>query len=152
MADDLTPRDPNFATRVEKSFNAQGMMGLIGARLLSIHPGVCEIEMPYSDGVSQQHGFFHGGVIGTIADSAAGYAAFSLMGAEDGVLTVEYKLNLMAPADGDRLVARGQVLRSGRTLTVTRAEVSVFKDAQETVCAAVQQTIMRIVGRADIIG
>ncbi|NQV83851.1 MAG: PaaI family thioesterase [Rhodospirillales bacterium] len=145
-------RDPDFAARVAKSFDAQGMMGHIGARLLSVRPGICEIEMPYSDAVSQQHGFFHGGVIGTIADSAAGYAAFSLMDAEDGVLTVEYKLNLMAPAAGERLLARGQVIRPGRILTVTQAEVSIFKDGQETVCAAMQQTIMRIVGRADIIG
>ena len=81
-----------------------------------------EIELPYSDDVSQQHGFFHGGVVGTIADSAGGYAAFSLMAANDGVLTVEYKVNLLAPADGEKLIARGQVVRPGRTLTVARPE------------------------------
>ncbi|MBC8337698.1 MAG: PaaI family thioesterase [Alphaproteobacteria bacterium] len=139
-------RDPDYAARVKKSFNAQGIMGHIGAHLVSVRPGYCEIELPYSEAVSQQHGFFHGGIIGTIADSAGGYAAFSLMDTENGVLTVEYKLNLMAPADGERLLARGQVLRPGRTLTVTRAEVSVFKDGKETVCAAMQQTLMRIAG------
>ncbi|MDP6175075.1 MAG: PaaI family thioesterase [Rhodospirillales bacterium] len=149
---DFTVRDPNFAERVQKSFGAQGVMGHIGARMVAVRPGYCEIELPYSDSVSQQHGFFHGGIIGTIADSAGGYAAFSMMDAEDGVLTVEYKLNLMAPAVGVRLLARGQVLRPGRTLTVTRAEVSVFKDGHETVCAAMQQTMMRIAGRPDIIG
>ena len=146
---DFTATDPDFAERVRKSFDAQGIMDHIGATLTLIEPGVCEIELPYSDAVSQQHGFFHGGVIGTIADSAGGYAAFGLMDAEDGILTVEYKLNLMAPADGDLLVARGQVVRAGRTLTVARAEVGVVKNGVEVACAAMQQTLMRIVGRAE---
>lgn len=142
--------DPDFAARVRKSFAAQGIMGHIGATLTLIEPGACVIELPYSDAVSQQHGFFHGGVIGTIADSAGGYAAFGLMDAEDEILTVEYKLNLMAPADGDLLVARGRVVRPGRTLTVARAEVVVVKDGREIACAAMQQTLMRIVGGAGI--
>ena len=146
---DFTATDPDFAERVRKSFDAQGIMDHIGATLTLIEPGVCEIELPYSDAVSQQHGFFHGGVIGTIADSAGGYAAFGLMDAEDSILTVEYKLNLMAPADGDLLVARGQVVRAGRTLTVARAEVRVVKNGVEVACAAMQQTLMRIVGRAE---
>ena len=149
---DFTATDPDFAERVRKSFDAQGIMDHIGATLTLIEPGVCEIELPYSDAVSQQHGFFHGGVIGTIADSAGGYAAFGLMDAEDGILTVEYKLNLMALADGDLLVARGQVVRAGRTLTVARAEVGVVKNGVEVACAAMQQTVMRIVGRAEIGG
>lgn len=149
---DFTATDPDFAERVRKSFDAQGIMDHIGATLTLIEPGVCEIELPYSDAVSQQYGFFHGGVIGTIADSAGGYAAFGLMDAEDGILTVEYKLNLMAPADGDLLVARGQVVRAGRTLTVARAEVGVVKNGVEVACAAMQQTLMRIVGRAEVGG
>ena len=149
---DFTATDPDFAERVRMSFDAQGIMDHIGATLTLIEPGVCEIELPYSDAVSQQHGFFHGGVIGTIADSAGGYAAFGLMDAEDGILTVEYKLNLMAPADGDLLVARGQVVRAGRTLTVARAEVGVVKNGVEVACAAMQQTLMRIVGRAEVGG
>ena len=149
---DFTATDPDFAERVRKSFDAQGIMDHIGATLTLIEPGVCEIELPYSDGVSQQHGFFHGGVIGTIADSAGGYAAFGLMDAEDGILTVEYKLNLMALADGDLLVARGRVLRAGRTLTVARAEVGVVKNGVEVACAAMQQTLMRIIGRAEVGG
>ena len=147
---DFTATDPDFAERVRKSFDAQGIMDHIGATLTLIEPGVCEIELPYSDAVSQQHGFFHGGVIGTIADSAGGYAAFGLMDAEDSILTVEYKLNLMAPADGDLLVARGQVVRAGRTLTVARAEVRVVKNGVEVACAAMQQTLMRIVGRTEV--
>ena len=149
---DFTATDPDFAERVRKSFDAQGIMDHIGATLTLIEPGVCEIELPYSDAVSQQYGFFHGGVIGTIADSAGGYAAFGLMDAEDSILTVEYKLNLMALADGDLLVARGRVLRAGRTLTVARAEVGVVKNGVEVACAAMQQTLMRIVGRAEVGG
>ena len=149
---DFEAPDPDFAERVRKSFDAQGIMDHIGATLTLIEPGVCEIELPYSDAVSQQHGFFHGGVVGTIADSAGGYAAFGLMDAEDGILTVEYKLNLMALADGDLLVARGQVVRAGRTLTVARAEVRVVKNGVEVACAAMQQTLMRIVGRAEVGG
>ena len=149
---DFEATDPDFAERVRKSFDAQGIMDHIGATLTLIEPGVCEIELPYSDAVSQQHGFFHGGVIGTIADSAGGYAAFGLMDAEDGILTVEYKLNLMALADGDLLVARGQVVRAGRTLTVARAEVGVVKNGVEVACAAMQQTLMRIVGRTEVGG
>ncbi len=149
---DFKVRDEDFEARVRKSFAAQGVMSHIGARLRRIEPGLCEIELPYSDGVSQQHGFFHGGIIGTIADSAGGYAAFSLMGAKDGILTVEFKLNLMAPADGEVLIARGEVLRPGKTLTVCRAEVDIIKDGQETPCATMQQTLMRIADRSDVIG
>ena len=149
---DFIAQDPKFKVRIKKSFHAQGLMGHLGAGLVSVSPGTCEIELPFSDAVSQQHGFFHGGVIGTIADTAGGYAAFTLMDADDGILTVEYKINMMAPASGELLIGRGQVLRSGRTLTVSQAEVSVVKDGKETVCAAMQQTLMRIVGRADVFG
>ena len=148
----FTAKDPNFQARIEKSFHAQGLTGHLGARLVSVAPGACEIDLPYSEAVSQQHGFFHGGVIGTIADTAGGYAAFALMDADDGILTVEYKINMMAPASGDLLIARGQVLRPGRTLAVTRADVFAVKDGAEIVCATMQQTLMRIVGRADISG
>jgi uncharacterized protein (TIGR00369 family) len=149
---DFIAQDPNFQVRIKKRFQAQGLRGHLGAGLVSVSPGTCEIELPFSDAVSQQHGFFHGGIIGTIADTAGGYAAFTLMDADDGILTVEYKINMMAPASGELLIGRGQVLRSGRTLTVSQAEVSVVKDGKETVCAAMQQTLMRIVGRADVFG
>lgn len=152
MTTEFEPIDEAYAQRVRDSFDRQGVMGHIGARLGEVRPGYCEIELPYSDAVSQQHGYFHGGVVGTIADSAGGYAAYSLMGPEDGVLTVEYKLNLMAPADGDELVARGYVVRPGRTLSVSRAEVLVVKDGNPVACAALQQTLMRVSGRGDVIG
>jgi len=149
---DFTPLNSDFEAMLRTSFAKQGIMSHIGAEMGAVGPGRCEIRLPYSDDISQQHGFFHGGVVGTIADSAGGYAAFSLMAAGDGILTVEYKLNLMAPADGDLLIARGEVVRPGRSLTVARADVSVVKGDKETPCAVMQQTLMRIVGRADVSG
>lgn len=149
---DFQPANPAFEQAIRDSFGRQGIMHHLGATLGAIRPGYVEIRVPYSDDLSQQHGFFHGGVVGTIADSAGGYAAFSLMGANDGVLTVEYKVNLLAPADGDHLIARGQVVRPGRTLTVTQAEVVVVKQQREVLCGYMQQTLMRIVGRPDVTG
>ena len=122
MMPQFKPANPDFESAVRESFSKQGIMRHIGAALNSIRPGFVEICVPYSEELSQQHGFFHGGVVGMIADSAGGYAAFSLMAAGDGILTVEYKVNLMAPADGDLLIARGEVLRPGRTLTVAGAK------------------------------
>jgi uncharacterized protein (TIGR00369 family) len=115
---------------------------LIRATLPVVEPGRTEIHLPHWPGVEQQHGFVHGGVVGMIADSAAGYAAMTTVPAETSVLTVEYKMNLIAPADGEKLIARGQVVRAGRTLVVTQAEVFAVKDGQEKLCALMQQTIM----------
>jgi uncharacterized protein (TIGR00369 family) len=149
---EFKPSNPHFETMLRDSFAKQGVMAHIGAQMAAVSPGHCEIKLPYSEDVSQQHGFFHGGIVGTIADSAGGYAAFSLMGEGEGILTVEFKLNLMAPADGDMLIARGEVVRPGRTLSVCRADVVVVKDGAETPCAVMQQTLMRIVGRSDVSG
>jgi uncharacterized protein (TIGR00369 family) len=146
------PADPAFADRVRESFRRQGIMTHIGAEISRVGPGECEIRLPYGDHLSQQHGFFHGGVVATIADSAAGYAGFSLMPADSGVLTVEFKINLVAPALGELLVARGRVVRPGRTLTVSHAEVSVVKDGAERVCAILQQTLMTVLGRPEVVG
>lgn len=141
--------DPDFADRVRASFARQNAMQLIRATLPVVAPGSTEIHVPHWEGIEQQHGFVHGGVVGMIADSAAGYAAMTLVPASASVLTVEYKMNLMAPADGDHLVARGQVVRPGRTLIVTRAEVFAVKDGQETPCALMQQTIMVMHGKGE---
>ncbi|MEE4378361.1 MAG: PaaI family thioesterase [Candidatus Competibacteraceae bacterium] len=149
---ELKPANSEFAQAVKDSFAKQGIMRHINARLTLVRPGYVEISLPYSDEVSQQHGFFHGGVVGTIADSAGGYAGFSLMAVGDGVLTVEFKINLLAPADGELLIARGQVIRPGRTLTITRADVLAVKAGRETLCGTMQQTLMRIVGRSDVTG
>ena len=104
--------DPHFAERVRASFERQNAMHLIQASLPVVEQGRTEIHLPHWQGVEQQHGFVHGGVVGMIADSAAGYAAMTMVPASASVLTVEFKMNLMAPADGEKLIARGEVLRS----------------------------------------
>ena len=139
----------SVAAQVRDSFARQGVMGLIGARLGRIEPGMVEIELPFRPDLTQQHGFFHAGVTSTIADSAGGYAAFSLFSADSSVLTVEYKINLIAPADGDRLVAIGKVVKPGRTLTVCTFEVVAEKNGAAKTCAVGQQTIMCLAGRPD---
>ena len=141
--------DPHFAERVRASFERQNAMSLIRASLPVIEHGRTEIHLPHWQGVEQQHGFVHGGVVGMIADSAAGYAAMTMVSPTASVLTVEYKMNLVAPADGEQLIARGKVVRPGRTLIVTQAEVFALKDGQETLCALMQQTIMVMHGKTE---
>jgi uncharacterized protein (TIGR00369 family) len=136
------PKDPAFEARVRESFVRQKVMGLIGARLGRIDPGRVEIALPFRDDLTQQHGFFHAGIVGTIADSAGGYAAFTLMPAGSSVMSVEYKINLLAPADGEHLLASGQVVRAGRTLTVCDLEVIVEKAGTRTLCARGMQTLI----------
>lgn len=142
-------QDPQFAERVRASFNLQQAMALIGASMPVIEPGYTEIHLPYRPQVTQQHGYIHGGVVGMIADSAAGYAASTLTAHETGVLTVEYKLNLVAPAEGQLLIAEGSVIRYGRTLIVTKADVFAVKDGKKTLCAVMQQTIMTVHGKKE---
>jgi uncharacterized protein (TIGR00369 family) len=141
--------DPNFAERVRASFDKQNAMELIQATMPLIEHGMTEIHLPHWTGVEQQHGFVHGGVVGMIADSAAGYAAMTVVPASASVLTVEYKMNLVAPADGEKLIARGKVVRPGRTLIVTQAEVFAVNGEKETLCALMQQTIMVMHGKTE---
>jgi len=143
------PVDLDYAARIRDSFARQGMMGHLGARLARIEPGVVEIELPFRTEVTQQHGLFHGGVTGAIADTAAGYAAFTLIPADASMLTVEYKINLMAPADGEMLIATGRVVKPGRTLTICEAEVVVVKNGARTICARGLETMIRLDGRPD---
>ena len=145
------PADPDFERRTRASFARQGIMALLGATLERVEPGSVEIALEFRPELSQQHGFFHAGVISTIADSAGGYAGFTLFPAEAGVLTVEFKVNLLAAADGERALARGQVIRSGRTLTVCRLDAWVDKGGRRTHCATGMQTLMTLVGRAGIV-
>lgn len=140
---------PHFAERVRASFERQTAMHLIQATLPVVEQGRTEIHLPHWQGVEQQHGFVHGGVVGMIADSAAGYAAMTVVPADASVLTVEFKMNLMAPADGEKLIARGEVVRSGRTLIVTQAQVFAVKAGKESLCALMQQTIMVMHGRGE---
>lgn len=143
------PRDPDYAERIRASFARQRVMELIGAELAVIRPGYTEIHLPYKTEISQQHGFIHGGVVGIIADSAAGYAANTLTSAATSVLTVEYKINLVAPADGELLIACGEVVKPGRTLIITKAEVYAVRAGKSTLCALMQQTIMALPGKKE---
>jgi uncharacterized protein (TIGR00369 family) len=134
------PVDPHFAARCRASFARQKAMTLIGARLTAVEPGATEISLPYRDDLTQQKGFVHGGIIGMIADTACGYAAFSLMPADCSLVTVEYKINILAPARGS-LVARGEVVKAGRSLTIARAEV--YAEGGKHI-ASMQQTLMML--------
>ncbi len=146
----LTAQDPNFDARCRDSFNRQPAMHLIGATISRLEPGFCEVELIRRPEVTQQHGFVHGGMVGMIADSAAGYAAYSLFPADATVLTVEYKLNLLAPANADRLLARSQVNKFGRTLTICSMDVvAVQGDGRELACATGLATLMCLLGRPD---
>jgi uncharacterized protein (TIGR00369 family) len=138
----LKTQHPRFAEKVRHSFARQGLMRHLGAELVDVGKGSAEIRVKFRDELSQQHGYFHGGVTGAIADSAAGYAAYSLTPKGSSVLTVEYKLNLIAPAQGEWLIARGTVIRAGRTLSVCRADVFASQDGAEKMCATLLSTIM----------
>ena len=143
------PSDPDFENRIKESFLRQGFMGFIGAELTEISPGFCEIQVPYKRELSQQHGYFHAGIIGTLADNSGGYAAFTLMPSDASILTVEYKLNLIAPGDGERLTSRAQVIKPGHTLTICRPEVFVAKNGVQTLCATALMTLMTLHGKPD---
>ncbi len=140
----LQPQDPDWEAKLRESFARQRIMTTLGTELTRVEPGLVEIACDFQEGLAQQHGFFHAGVTSTLMDSAGGYAAFSLFPAGSAVLTVEFKINLLAPAAGSRLVARGRVFRPGRTLTVCDIEGYVLGEAGEKICAKMQQTCMRV--------
>jgi len=143
------PRNPEYAARVRASFAAQGAMRTIRAELVGVAPGYCAIALKPHAAVSQQHGYVHGGIVSAIVDSAGGYAAFTLFPREASVLTVEFKLNLIAPADGDRILAEGFVVKPGRTLAVTRGEVHAERGDHRVLVAVMQQTLMVMHGKPD---
>jgi len=145
----FAPLNPDFAARVRDSFARQAAMRLIGAAITEVEPGRVTIELTVRDDLTQQHKYVHGGVVGMIADSAGGYAAFTLMPADASVLTVEYKINMLAPATGERLVARGAVLKPGRTVSVVRADVVGIAAGKEKLVATMQQTLMVMHGMDD---
>ena len=140
----LEPLDPDYESAVRASFASQGLMRTLGATLAGIQPGQVTIELAFSDRISQQHGLFHGGVIGTLADNACGYAALSLMPAGSEVLTIEYKINFMKPAKGQLLRATGHVMRAGKSVTVVRADVECIDGGAPAKCALMQATMMRV--------
>jgi uncharacterized protein (TIGR00369 family) len=134
--------NPNFVAEIKDSFAKQTIMGLIGGELTRIEPGVVEISLTYRADLTQQHGYVHAGIITTIADSACGYAAYTLMPPNSDVLAVEFKVNLLRPAKGETFVARAEVVKSGRTLTVVRADVHAMTGEQRELVAIMQGTMM----------
>jgi uncharacterized protein (TIGR00369 family) len=144
------PRDPAYEERVRASFARQGLLNTLSASLVDVAPGRVEIALTPVAAISQQHGFVHAGALATIADSAAGYAALSLMPPGVGVLTTEFKINLLAPAAGERIIARGRVIKAGRTLTLGQTEVFSESEGQEKLVAFLTGTFMTIEGRDGI--
>jgi len=134
--------NPTFVEEIEQSFAQQTIMALIGGELTRVEPGIVEITLPYRTDLTQQHGYVHAGVITTIADSACGYAAYTLMPPNSDVLAVEFKVNLMRPAKGETFVARAEVIKSGRTLSVVRADVHALTGEQRELVAIMQGTMM----------
>ena len=142
-------KDPHFAERVRESFARQGLMRHLGAELALVDPGGVEIRVPFCAELTQQHSYFHAGVSSAIGDTACGYAAYTLMPADSSVLTVEFKVNLLAPADGEELIALARVVRSGKTLKICSADVFVRKEGAEQHCATMLSTVMCMAGKAD---
>ncbi|GAB2805284.1 PaaI family thioesterase [Streptomyces daliensis] len=137
---------PETEARIRGSFGRQGLMRHLGARITRVEPGCVHIVLPNRPEVTQQHGYFHAGATSAIADSAGGYAAFTLFPENTDVLTVEYKINLLAPAVGEHIEAVGTVLKSGRTLTVCQLEVFALQEGRRKLVANGQQTLIRVNG------
>jgi uncharacterized protein (TIGR00369 family) len=144
MTSQFEPRDPEFKTRVAQSFAAQAIMQTIAASLVEVSPGRVEIELPYDRSLTQQDGFIHAGVSSIIMDSACGYAAFSLMPAEARVLTIEFKINLLAPAAGERFRAIGKVRKSGRSVFVAESELFAESESGSKMVASMTGTLMAV--------
>lgn len=146
------PKDPLFEARVRASFHRQGAMETLGVEIVALHPGAVELGMAYTPAFTQQNGFLHAGIVTTVLDSACGYAAFSLMPAEAAVLTVEFKVNLLAPARGERFLFRGKVVKPGRTITVCEGHAFAIEAGGEKLIATMTGTLMALFGRAGIKG
>jgi len=143
----LEAPDPGFEARVRASFARQAFMATLGASLVSIRPGEVVLELPHREDLTQQHGSLHAGVLASVADSACGYAAFTLMPEGRAVVSVEFKANLLAPARGERFRATARVVRAGRTLTVCTAEVVAIEGEKETLVAVMQATMIGLENR-----
>ena len=141
-----------FETRVRASFTRQKVMATIGARLSRVAPGEVEIELPHRGDLTQQHGFLHAGIVATVMDSACGYAAYSLMPPDAAVLAIEFKINLLAPVAGERVIARGRVKKAGRTIMVCDADAFAVNDGVEKLVASMTGTMMVVTGRPELQG
>ena len=143
------PAFAGYEARVRESFARQGAMRLIGASIAEVAPGYCAIALTPCPSLSQQHGYVHAGIVSAIVDSAGGYAGFTLFPEDASVLTVEFKLNLVAPAKGERIIAEGFAVKPGRTLAITRGEVHAEENGKRSLIAIMQQTLMVMRGRQD---
>ena len=146
------PRCADYAERVRGSFARQGAMQTLGASLGLLEPGAVDIELPWAQGLTQQHGFLHAGMVATALDSACGYAGFTLMGQDAAVLTIEFKINLLAPARGERFRMEGRVIKPGRTITVCEGRAFAIENHQEKLVATMGCTLMAVTGRDNIQG
>ena len=143
--------DPVIESRLRESFARQAFLIGMGGSIAALAPGVCTLRLPFRPDLAQQHGFFHAGALATLGDTAAGYAALTLMPPEAGVLTAEFKINLLRPGRGAAALARATVLKPGRTLTVARTDVfAVAEDGSEALCATLLVTLVAVLGRADV--
>jgi len=145
-------RCADYADRVRDSFSRQGAMQTLGASLGLVAPGAVDIELPWAPGLTQQHGFLHAGMVATALDSACGYAGFTLMGQDAAVLTIEFKINLLAPAKGERFRMEGRVIKPGRTITVCEGRAFAIENQQEKLVATMGCTLMAVTGRDAIQG
>ena len=146
------PRNPDFDARVRESFERQKVMHTLGIGIADLSPGHIVLEMANSDALTQQHGFLHAGIVSTALDSACGYAAFSLMPADAAVLTAEFKINLLNPADGERFRFVADVVKPGRTLTVCEARAYAVQGQDDKLVATMTGTLMALVGRTGVAG
>ncbi|EEQ93202.1 PaaI family thioesterase [Brucella intermedia] len=144
--------EPDFKERVEESFGRQAAMKLIGAELARCEPGIVEIEMPFREELTQQHGILHAGVISAALDSACGYAALTLMPSDAAVLTIEFKVNLLAPGKGERFLFRGEVTKPGRTIMVSDGQAFAVTDTEVRLIATMTGTMMVVQDRKGLQG
>ena len=135
--------NPNFAEKIRESFKYNGVVSQLGGTLVTVEAGFVEVHLPFSFGASQQHGFFHGGMVATIADTASGYAGYSVCAEDEECLSAEFKVNFLAPARGDVLIGRGHIIKDGRTLIIAEAVVSVVRDGKEIECGLMLHTLAR---------
>jgi uncharacterized protein (TIGR00369 family) len=148
----LQPADDQFEQRVRDSFHKQYALRTIGAVIHHVEPGSVDIGFDYDQRLTQQHGFIHAGILSTVLDSACGYAAYSLMPPDAGVLTIEFKINLLSPAKGERFIARGEVKKPGRTITVAEGHLTAWDGEREKLVATMTGTLMTISGRKEVAG
>ncbi len=150
MTSQFKPRDPGYKEKIITSFNLQGVMKTVNASIVAVRPGEVELEFPYHSRLTQQHGFIHAGIVSTVLDTACGYAAFSLMPENAAVLTIEFKVNLLSPAKGERFRAVGKVKKAGKTITVTEGELFSYLEGGQKIAATMVATVMSVYDRKGI--